>query len=270
MLAKLRSLFSSQKGEPDTPVSVVPAGQRVYAIGDIHGRLDLFEQLLDLIAADDEQRPPAETWLVLLGDLVDRGADSCGVVERALQLMTTGKVRVLAGNHEEMLLGSLENPETLRHFLRHGGKETLFSYGLTFDEYSQSTLEALSERIHELIPARHIAFMRAMENQILFGDYLFVHAGIRPGVALEDQTIADMRWIRREFLDHDAAHSHVVVHGHSITDEPEIRGNRIGIDTGAFASGRLTALGLDGGERWFLTAMLAPQERDAGISDVKT
>lgn len=260
MLAKLRSLFASPKSDPEGPVAFVPAGQRVYAIGDIHGRLDLFELLLDQIAADDAARGAADTWLILLGDLVDRGADSCGVVERAIDLAQGSKVRILAGNHEEMLLGSLEDTETLRHFLRHGGKETLFSYGLSFEEYCKSTLETLRERMHTLIPERHVSFMRAMENQIVFGDYLFVHAGIRPGVPLDDQMIPDLRWIRREFLDHEGAHSHVVVHGHSISDEPVVRNNRIGIDTGAYASGRLTALGLEGGERWFVTAHIATEE----------
>ena len=263
MLAKLRSLFASQKSEPEGPVASVPAGQRVYAIGDIHGRLDLFEMLLDQIIADDAARGPADTWLVLLGDLVDRGADSRGVVERAIELAQGGKVRVLAGNHEEMLLGSLDSAETLRHFLRHGGKETLFSYGLSLDDYSRSTLDTLQEMMRALIPERHIAFMRSMEDQIVFGDYLLVHAGIRPGVPLEEQIIPDLRWIRREFLDHDAPHSHVVVHGHSISDEPVIRANRIGIDTGAFASGNLTALGLEGDERWFVTASIAPADPDA-------
>ncbi len=263
MLAKLRSLFAPSKPEPEGPVASVPAGQRVYAIGDIHGRLDLFEQLLGQIAADDATRGPADTWLVLLGDLVDRGADSCGVVERAMELAQGGKVRILAGNHEEMLLGSLDNTETLRHFLRHGGKETLFSYGLSYEEYCKSTLETLLEKMHMLIPERHIAFMRAMENQIMFGEYLFVHAGIRPGVPLDEQQTPDLRWIRREFLDHDTLHSHVVVHGHTISDEPVVRANRIGIDTGAFASGRLTALGLEGGERWFVTAQIAPEDQAA-------
>ncbi|MBB3859632.1 serine/threonine protein phosphatase 1 [Novosphingobium hassiacum] len=260
MLAKLRTLFAPPTPEPECPVAFVPEGQRIYAIGDIHGRLDLFEQLLDKIIADDATRGPSDTWLVLLGDLVDRGPESRGVVERAIELAQGGKVRILAGNHEEMLLGSLENTETLRHFLRHGGKETLFSYGLSIEEYSRSTLETLFDRMGELIPERHLAFIRSMENQIVFGDYLFVHAGIRPGVPLDAQIVPDMRWIRREFLDHDAPHSHVVVHGHSISDEPVIRKNRIGIDTGAFASGRLTALGLEGGERWFVTALIAPSE----------
>ncbi len=263
MLAKFRSLFSKPVPLPAEPEARVPAGQRVYAIGDIHGRLDLFELLLDIIHEDAAARGPADTWLVLLGDLVDRGPDSCGVVERAMQLAEGGKVRVLAGNHEEMLLGSMADPETLRHFLRHGGKETLFSYGLTFEEYSTSSLEQLCQRMGELIPQSQVDFMRGMENQIEFGEYLFVHAGIRPGVPLDQQIVPDLRWIRREFLDHADPHSHVVIHGHTIADEPVVRTNRIGIDTGAFASGRLTAIGLEGADRWFLSATIAPEEQAA-------
>ncbi|WP_231471250.1 metallophosphoesterase family protein [Novosphingobium sp. CECT 9465] len=263
MFAKLRTLFSPVRDEPEGPRACVPAGQRVYAIGDIHGRLDLFEQLLDQIAADDAARGKADTHIVLLGDLIDRGPDSRSVVDRAIALVQGGKVRVLAGNHEEMLLGSIEHDETLRHFLRHGGKETMFSYGLLPEEYAQAKLDLLRERLVQLVPESHVVFMRAMENQVVFGDYLFVHAGIRPGVPLDEQMLPDLRWIRREFLDHAEPHSHVVVHGHTITAEPEVRPNRIGIDTGAFASGRLTAIGLEGAERWFLSALIDPAEQVA-------
>ncbi|MFM6832268.1 MAG: metallophosphoesterase [Novosphingobium sp.] len=263
MLTKFRSLFSKAEPLPDAPEASVPAGQRVYAIGDIHGRLDLFDLLLDTIRDDSAARGPADTWLVLLGDLIDRGPDSYGVVERAMELAEGGKLRVLAGNHEEMLLGSMTDKETLRHFLRHGGKETLFSYGLTFEDYSASNLESLHARVADLIPRNHVEFMRGMENLIEFGDYLFVHAGIRPGVPLDQQMVPDLRWIRREFLDHAEPHSHVVIHGHTITDDPVVRPNRIGIDTGAFASGRLTAVGLEGGDRWFLSATIAPEEQAA-------
>ena len=256
MFARLRSLFTPGQNLPAAPQASVPAGQRVYAIGDIHGRLDLFEQLLERIEADDAARGAADTWLVLLGDLIDRGPDSRGVIERAMALMQGGKVRVLAGKHEEMMLNSLQDTEILRHFLRHGGKETMFSYGLSPEEYAQGVLEVLGLRLNELVPPAHIAFMEAMEDQIIYGDYLFVHAGIRPGVALDQQTLADLRWIRREFLDHAGQYSHVVVHGHTITDEPQERSNRIGIDTGAFASGRLTAIGLEADQRWFLTAAI--------------
>lgn len=263
MLTRLRSLFAKAEDVPAEPQASVPDGQRVYAIGDIHGRSDLFEQLLDQIDEDCAARGAADTWLVLLGDLVDRGPDSRRVVERAIALAGTGRVRALAGNHEEMLLGSMKNEDTLRHFLRHGGKETLFSYGLDPEDYARSTLTDLHERLPELIPQRHLDFFEAMEDRIVLGDYLFVHAGIRPGVPLDEQIRPDLRWIRREFLDHTEPHSHVVIHGHTITDEPVVRSNRIGIDTGAFASGRLTAIGLEGDQRWFLATSAEPEVQAA-------
>ncbi|NLR72756.1 serine/threonine protein phosphatase [Novosphingobium sp. ERN07] len=261
MFNKLRSIFSNGVNDADAaamPVARVPKGQRVYAVGDIHGRLDLFEQLLQRIEEDDARRGPADTTLILLGDLVDRGPESRGVVDRAMQLAQTGKVRVLAGNHEEMLLTSMESDEALRHFLRHGGKETLFSYGLPPEEYSRSILPELRERMNALVPAEHVAFFRAMEDRIAIGDYLFVHAGVRPEVPVDQQTTSDLRWIRREFLDHAQWHGHMIVHGHTITDEPEALPNRIGIDTGAYASGRLTALGVEAGEYWFVSAAIIP------------
>lgn len=261
MFNKLRSLFSNGEDHADAaamPVARVPQGQRVYAVGDIHGRLDLFDQLLQRIEEDDARRSPAETTLILLGDLVDRGPESRGVVDRAMQLVQNGKVRVLAGNHEEMLLTSMASDEALRHFLRHGGKETLFSYGLPPEEYSRSTLPELRERMNTLVPAEHVDFFRAMEDRIAIGDYLFVHAGVRPEVPVEQQTTSDLRWIRREFLDHAQWHGHMIVHGHTITEEPEAMPNRIGIDTGAYASGRLTALGVEADAHWFVSAVIIP------------
>ena len=263
MFAKLRALFSATQDQPEELPACVPAGQRVYAIGDIHGRLDLFDHLLASISADNAARGPADTQLVLLGDLVDRGPESCGVVDRVIGLAKDHNLHVIAGNHEEMMLKSLDDDETLRHFLRHGGKETLFSYGLTFEEYAQATLATLRARMNQLVPAEHIAFMQAMENQIVCGDYLFVHAGIRPGVPLDQQAVADLRWIRQEFLDHTAPHGHVVVHGHTIADAPVVCPNRIGIDIGAFASGRLTAIGLEQDQRWFICAEIGSAKQAA-------
>ncbi|WP_298289371.1 metallophosphoesterase family protein [Novosphingobium sp.] len=266
MFNKLRSLFSANADEPAQAamaIARVPMGERVYAVGDIHGRLDLLDQLLARIEEDDASRGPAKTTLILLGDLIDRGPDSRAVVDRVIQLVQTGKVRVLAGNHEEMLLVSMQSEDALRHFLRHGGKETLFSYGLKPEEYSQSTLEDLIGRMAELVPADHVDFFHAMEDRIVIGDYLFVHAGIRPGVPVEEQTRSDLRWIRQEFLQHDQWHGHMVVHGHTITQEPDVLPNRIGIDTGAYASGRLTALGIEGEDRWFVSAEITPERREA-------
>ena len=233
----------------------VPEGQRVYAIGDIHGRLDLLDALLEQIRADDEARGGAETQLIFLGDYVDRGPSSKQVVDRMIELRDgPTPTRFLVGNHEQLFLNSLAGDQrTMRVFIRNGGKETLFSYGIDSTDYSSSSLQQLIDLMGQLVPPEHVSFISSLEHMIEVGDYLFVHAGIRPGLALEAQSTSELCWIRGEFLNHRDSFGKMVVHGHTIRDEPEVRSNRIGIDTGAFHSGRLTALGLEGGERWFLS-----------------
>ena len=234
----------------------VPEGVRVYAVGDIHGRLDLLEELLATIAADDRARGAgAETQYIFLGDLIDRGPDSRGVVERLLAFSTEDRnVRFLMGNHEQVFLRAMAGDlRALRFLIRIGGRETLLSYGITEEDYRALDFDELAARAAEQVPAEHLAFLRGFEDRIALGDYLFVHAGLRPGVALEEQAQSDLYWIRDEFLSHGESFGPIVVHGHSISEEIDVRSNRIGIDTGAFASGRLTAIGLEGGERWFLS-----------------
>lgn len=233
----------------------VPAGRRVYAVGDIHGRLDLLDRLLAMIAADDAARPDSASEIIFLGDLVDRGPDSRGVVERLLALARSGRpVRFLLGNHEEVFLRAAEgDPRALRFLIRIGGKETLLSYGVTEEDYRSLDFEELAPVVQSKVPREHLDFLASFERLIEAGDYLFVHAGLRPGVAIEDQENSDLRWIRDDFLNHRDSFGKIVVHGHSITEEVDDRPNRIGIDTGAFASGRLTAIGLEGEERWFLS-----------------
>jgi len=233
----------------------IPAGRRVYAVGDIHGRLDLLDRLLAMIDADDRERGTARSELIFLGDLVDRGPDSKGVVERLLAMHRAGQpVRFLMGNHEEVLLrAAAGDVRALRFLIRIGGKETLMSYGLTDEEYRTLDYDELSAVVSARIPQDHVDFLGAFENWIEVGDYLFVHAGLRPGIALEDQKTSDLCWIRDDFLKHRASFGKVVVHGHSITDDIDERGNRIGIDTGAFASGKLTAIALESDERWYLS-----------------
>ena len=251
MLSALRKLARSISAEP---LHAVPAGERVYAVGDIHGRLDLFEALLAAIDADDAARGDATTHLVILGDLVDRGPDSAGVIARVRELAKNANVRVLMGNHEEMFLDAFEDLQVLKHFLRYGGKETLLSYPIKKKTFREASLKKLMKLMHEVIPEKDRAFIAGLEDHVRIGDYVFVHAGIRPGVPIAEQKSSEMRWIREPFLSHRNAHEAMVVHGHTITDEVEHRPNRIGIDTGAYNSGRLTALGLEGTERWIIEA----------------
>ncbi|HWK41691.1 MAG TPA: metallophosphoesterase family protein [Croceibacterium sp.] len=252
MFQALKQIFA--RGEaPQLPL--LPEGQRVYAVGDIHGRLDLFRALVEAIEADDAAQNTADTQIILLGDLVDRGDSSRGVIDFARELQGRRAVRILAGNHEEMFLRGLADIETFRHFIRHGGRETLLSYGIDRKRFLEASMEEAQDLAREAVPADHIDFLNGFEDMIRLGDYVFVHAGIDPRVALEEQRRSDLRWIREPFLSHEGAYGAVVVHGHTIVETPQDRGNRIGIDTGAYMSGRLTALALEGTSRRYIEAV---------------
>ena len=233
----------------------VPDGHRVYAVGDIHGRLDLLDELQCKIAADAEAAAAVNRTVVYLGDYVDRGAESRGVVARlALRPLDGFESVHLMGNHEDFLLQFLERPEVGPDWVHNGGDLTLASYDVAppgawagpdaFDEAREALLAAL--------PESHLAFLRGLATSHVVGDYLFVHAGIRPGVPLERQRAYDLMWIRREFLAHQGDFGKVVVHGHTPVKEVDSRPNRIGIDTGAAYGGPLTAVVLEGVERRFL------------------
>ncbi|MCW1403848.1 metallophosphoesterase [Novosphingobium sp. MW5] len=249
MLKALRSLFSSSP-EPAKPS--LPAGQRVYAVGDIHGRLDLMVALAEAIEADDRARGQADTTVILLGDLVDRGPDSAGVITAARLWAQQRHVRFIAGNHEEMFLDSLDDVETLRHFIRYGGRETLLSYPIAKSDYLAAEVEDLQVMMRNAVPQEDIDFLSSFEDMIQIGDYTFVHAGVHPEIAMDEQRTSHLRWIREPFLSHAGDLGSVVVHGHSIAEEAQVLANRIGIDTGAYQSGRLTALGLEGSNRWLI------------------
>lgn len=260
MLRSLSQLFRSPA--PAAQAARVPEGQRWYVIGDIHGRCDLLEALAGAIETDDLAAGPAETTVVLLGDLVDRGPDSAGVIAFARNWQSRRSLRLIAGNHEEMFLESFDDAEMLRHFLRHGGRETVLSYGLERERYNAMSIEELQVEMARIVPEADRAFLAAAEEWIEVGDYLLVHAGINPALPLDEQRRSDLLWIRNRFLDHPDPFSHVVVHGHTIFDAVEDRGTRIGIDTGAFRTGRLTALVLEGSGRRIIQAV----EREGAIT----
>ena len=226
----------------------VPPGRRIYAIGDIHGRDDLLERLLALIERDNAARDPASTTVVFLGDLIDRGPSSSGVVERARTYRPEGMATMfIAGNHEDVFCRILDGEHhLLSDWLRFGGAECARSYGV--DPKRLRTLDpavAVAE-LGAAIPPDHRAFLDTFSDTLSAGDYLFVHAGIRPGVPIDRQRIEDLRWIRRPFLEFAGRHEMFVVHGHTISETIDEAVGRIGIDTGAYASGVLTALGLEG------------------------
>lgn len=251
MLQRLRDFF---RPPPPPRLPAVPPGTRYYAVGDIHGRLDLYDALIAGIEAEVAADPSIEARIVLLGDLVDRGPDSAGVIARTQAWQQRRSVRVLAGNHEEMFLAAFERPEALRHFVKHGGRETIMSFGLSKKQFGAQTLEELFERLPSLVSQSVRDYVAGFEAMIIAGDYVFVHAGIDPDRPLDDQKRSDLMWIRDRFLNHVGPLEKVVVHGHTIFDRVMDCGNRIGIDTGAFRSGVLTALVLEGDQRRILQA----------------
>ena len=247
----LANLLKTRRSTPAAPA--VPPGERVYAIGDVHGCLAELDHVLAAIEADEAARGPARTTLVFLGDLVDRGPCSAQAVERVRQLAAVRPVRCLLGNHEEILLDALAgDPAAVKLFCRIGGRETALSYGMDAQDYERADYDTLVAALRRLVPDPHRDFLATMEDMVEIGDYLFVHAGVRPDVALTDQRAEDLRWIRTRFLDHGRPLEKMVVHGHSIADDVQTRPHRIGIDTGAFNSGVLTALGLEGAARWII------------------
>ena len=235
-------------------------GSAVYAIGDVHGRLDLLEDLLERIRADAGQYPDdVERRLIFLGDYIDRGPASRGVVDRLLEDPLPGFATVrLMGNHEEAILLFLDDLTDGRDWLTFGGLETLMSYGVPLRALpnTEAAAAALRLALASAVPRAHVDFFRNGELHHSVGDYVFVHAGVRPGVALDKQSPGDLLWIRDDFLrSRTPLPRRVVVHGHTICDLPQDRGYRINIDTGAFVSGRLTCLVLRGSERRFLTTL---------------
>ncbi|MBX7535524.1 metallophosphoesterase [Qipengyuania sp. GH1] len=255
MFDSIRRLFSN--GQPARRIARVPDGERWYVIGDIHGRLDLFGALKTAIETDDASRASAKTTVVLLGDLMDRGPDSAGVIALARKWGEERIVRYVSGNHEEMFLDSFSDREVLRHFLKHGGRETILSYGISLDDYRRMDLSQMRDAMTKLVPAADREFLESFEDLIVAGDYVLVHAGINPKHPLEEQKQSDLRWIRDRFLKHPEPFSHVVIHGHTIFEEVEDTQHRVGIDTGAFRTGRLTALMLEEDRREIIQAVTA-------------
>ena len=231
----------------------VPPGERIYAVGDIHGRLDLLDRMLGMIANDEAARPRANTSIIFLGDYIDRGPDSRGVIERLIRGIPAGiQGHFLRGNHEAIMLHCLQGPELFANWAVNGGLATLRSYGL--DTSLPADGGDLLRQLRETLPETHAEFLRGLKVTMERGDYFFVHAGVRPGVPLASQAEEDCLFIRDKFLNHTGSFGKIVVHGHTPVAEPEVLANRIGIDTGSFFSGRLTALRLEGTSRAFLTA----------------
>lgn len=253
LLDKLRNPF--RRGRPgeqaDRPSHVAP-NDRIYAVGDIHGRADLLQNLLELIESDAETYGQNKNKrIICVGDYIDRGLDSKAVIDILLSRPLAGFDHIfLKGNHEDMLLGCLEDAGILRPWISVGGGATLLSYGVSENNENE---EAMRNELLERIPPRHLDFLENLQLTFRSGDYLFVHAGIRPRVPLDQQSPRDLMWIRGEFLRYKGSLGVVVVHGHSISLKPEFLPERIGIDTGAYATNALSCVVLDGTTRGFLS-----------------
>lgn len=227
-----------------------PEGVRVYAIGDIHGHLELLTEMYARIAAEIERDKVADWRIIHLGDLVDRGPDSRGVIDHLIAVTARDSRNiVLAGNHDVGFLDFLALPDPEGLFARHGGKETARSYGVGLSMSDAPGLRQSHAQLVAAVPDNHLRFLSALPYSASFGDFFFCHAGIRPGIPLDRQDPQDLIWIRNQFLNHPGLHPKVVVHGHTPQAEPEVLANRVNIDTGVFYSGVLTALVIDGAEK---------------------
>jgi serine/threonine protein phosphatase 1 len=250
-------MFRSWLSRVELPSAAVADGRAIYAIGDIHGRLDLITELLTKIADDAGQHPEdRERRLIFLGDYIDRGMQSRGVVETLLSKPWSGFDSIfLMGNHEEGMLDFLRGRSDESAWLSYGGVETLLSYGVAVRRLPPdgSATRELREALRQAVPVTHVDFLSSCVLSHTEGDYVFVHAGVRPGRPMEQQTRDDLLWIRDHFLRARLPlPGKVVVHGHTICEVPQDLGYRIDIDTGAFASGRLTCLVIRGRTRRFL------------------
>lgn len=225
----------------------VPKGVRLYAVGDIHGRADLLADLLARMDADQRERAGMRTIEVYLGDYVDRGPHSREVLHNMVLRSITREVVCVKGNHETYLHRFPEDPSLLAEWGQMGGFATLQSYGLSLPKnMTPPEQRTLANEFRGVFPEAHRHFLQQLVPFFVCGDFYFVHAGVRPGIALRDQSEEDLLWIREEFLQSEADFGKIIVHGHTPVMEPEFRSNRINIDTGAYATGRLTCLIIDG------------------------
>lgn len=247
-----RASLLSRLFRPAARPAAAPEGMRIYAVGDIHGRADLLDDLTAMILTDSHGAPENRV-IVYLGDYIDRGTDSRGVIERLLAPPGGFQAYCLRGNHDQILLDFLEAPAVFRNWRDYGARETLMSYGVIPPRFDDDAAFADAAReLRTKLPKHHQRFLESLPYFVRLGDYHFVHAGVRPGTALDAQDPEDMLWIRDDFLYSSADFGAIVVHGHTPEQRPVCKPNRIGLDTGAWTSGRLTAAVFEGTSCRFL------------------
>lgn len=229
--------------------AAIPSDIRLYAIGDIHGRADLLYEITERIEDDLRRRPVKFAIEIYLGDYIDRGPDSKGVIDQLAVRLVKRRALCLRGNHEALLAKFIDDPTVIHHWSELGAAETFSSYGLPIDlsglGRTMTPLD-LHRSFLKVFPRTHELFLQCLRDSFCCGDYLFVHAGIRPGIPFEQQNIEDLHWIRGEFLRSTHNHGKYVVHGHTPVEHADIRSNRINIDTHAWASGVLTCVAIEG------------------------
>lgn len=263
MVVSLKRMFgraaqSEAHAPNEPPVFRVPQNTRIYAIGDIHGHLDLLQGLLNSIISDVQARPSERTQLVFLGDYIDRGPASKEVIDCLLKLMRDDSAVFLRGNHEQVMLDFLADASTMRNWRHYGAVETLESYAVPTHKIKQGFgFEEAQTVLRQRLPRAHLEFLEATVPCHEAGDYYFCHAGIDPRRDLARQSAKDLLWIRREFLEDQTIHDKKIVHGHTPVKKPEIRRNRINVDTGAYMSGKLSCVVLEGSSVRFLSTNAA-------------
>jgi serine/threonine protein phosphatase 1 len=231
----------------------IPEDMRLYVVGDIHGRDDLLGHLADSISNDLVNFAHQHVFTIFLGDYIDRGPGSANVIERLANSDFSTRLVALRGNHEQVMLQFLEDENQMSDWKNFGGLTTLASYGVNISELLRGRgYKQVQQELIEKIPPAHLSFLKGTQSRLAVGDYFFCHAGVRPGIALARQSEQDLLWIRDEFLNWTKPFEKIIVHGHTPVVAPDIRSNRINIDTGAYATDRLTCLVLQGTEQRFL------------------
>ena len=246
-------MWKVRPSRPKRPKARVPEGVRIYAIADVHGRADLLGQAFARIDADLGSHPTSDVIEIFLGDYIDRGPNSREVIDLLIARSRDRTTVCLSGNHETYVSEFLRNPAVFDDWKQYGGLATLRSYGLAAPiDPDPAERAELSLAFDWRMPSSHRRFLDNLKPSFTCGDFFFVHAGVRPGVPLADQSVEDLLWIRQDFLFHEGDFGKIIVHGHTPVREPDVRSNRINIDTCAHATGQLTCLLLEADQIMFL------------------
>ena len=228
--------------------ATLPSGTRIYAVGDIHGQLVNLQKVLGKIKADIRARPIQDITTVFVGDYIDRGLASKAVIDTLINEDGIGSKITLRGNHEELMLAALDDPDNMKDWCTVGGIQTAFSYGVDVQDLMVGRgYEAAQKSLRNAVPRSHTDWLHGLPSRHEIADFFFCHAGIDPDKSIESQVDADLLWIRRKFTNDERTYSKIIVHGHSPVEQVDVRHNRINVDTGAFFTGNLACVALEAG-----------------------